>query len=154
MPPIIFLCRSFPARAEGPFPRNQRQWFFNRHSGASTGISTLSSDPARLCGGKPETLGQYFARHDSSIMSLPPGSGVGESSQARGSGRFAWHHEARVQFNCGLRNAECGIVEKGLKKIPKSTIRIPKSICRCCPRSSPRTPGHEWGFCKSEGGYR
>ncbi|MDH4264383.1 MAG: hypothetical protein OEW45_01975 [Deltaproteobacteria bacterium] len=72
-PTPSFLCRSFPARAEGPFPRNQRRWFFIGHSGASTVISMLSSDPARLGGGKRGTLNQCFARHDSSIMALQPG---------------------------------------------------------------------------------
>ena len=68
-----FLCRIFPARAEGPFPRNQRRWFFIGHSGASTEISMFSSDPARLCGGKLGNLTQCFARHDPSIMALQPG---------------------------------------------------------------------------------
>jgi len=73
LPTPRFLCRSFPARAEGPFSRNQKRWFFIGHSGASTEISMLSSDPARLCGGKAGTQDQGFARRDSSIMAPQPG---------------------------------------------------------------------------------
>jgi len=38
-------------------------------------------------------------------ITLPPGSGAGGSSQARGSGRFAWHHEALVFSRIGREKA-------------------------------------------------
>ena len=68
--------------------------------------------------------------YDPERITLSPGSGVGESSQARGSGRFAWHHEARV------------VSWMGREKAPRLILRRPGCNLWVRPRPTDAARAH------------